>query len=142
MSLPLSVTMKLGPMSPPPPWESPRAMPYMTRRSLFAALCASLPGLAFGQKLLSRLPTEMDLGGTPRKVPAGQQASTSTAKPVPPVEGRQVPYWFTDVAGRSSFNYRSNNDFTGRKYFPQPMCGGVAAIDYNNDGRMDLFRSE
>ena len=48
-------------------------------------------------------------------------------------------YWFTDVAGRSQFAYRTNNDFTGRKYFPQPMCGGVAAIDYNNDGLMDLF---
>ena len=48
-------------------------------------------------------------------------------------------YWFTDVSHRSSFSYRSNNNFTGRKYFPQPMCGGVAAIDYNNDGWMDLF---
>jgi len=47
--------------------------------------------------------------------------------------------WFTDVAGRSSISYRTNNDYTGRKYFPQPMCGGVAAIDYDNDGYMDLF---
>ena len=47
--------------------------------------------------------------------------------------------WFTDVAGRSSFPYRTNNDISGRKYFPQPMCGGVAAIDYDNDGMMDLF---
>jgi hypothetical protein len=51
----------------------------------------------------------------------------------------QTAYWFTDVAPRSTFSYRSNNDYTGRKYFPQPMCGGVAAIDYNNDGLMDLF---
>jgi hypothetical protein len=47
--------------------------------------------------------------------------------------------WFTDIAPRSSFAYRSNNDFTGRKYFPQPMCGGVGVIDFDNDGRMDLF---
>ncbi len=55
---------------------------------------------------------------------------------MPPPNGQ---YWFTDVAGRSQFAYRTNNNFTGRKYFPQPMCGGVAAIDYNNDGLMDLF---
>lgn len=48
-------------------------------------------------------------------------------------------YWFTDVANQSTFPYRTNNDFTGRKYFPQPMCGGVAALDYDNDGAMDLF---
>ncbi len=54
-----------------------------------------------------------------------------------PVAGKAA--WFTDIASRSNFPYRTNNDFTGRKYFPQPMCGGVAVIDYNNDGLMDLF---
>jgi len=39
----------------------------------------------------------------------------------------------------SNIQYHTNNDFTGRKYFPQPMCGGIAAIDYDNDGLMDLF---
>jgi len=47
--------------------------------------------------------------------------------------------WFSDVAPKSNFSYKTNNDFTGRKYFPQPMCGGVAVIDYDNDGKMDLF---
>ena len=46
---------------------------------------------------------------------------------------------FTDIAPRSDFGYRSNNDFTGRKYFPQPMCGGVAIFDYDGDGRQDIF---
>jgi hypothetical protein len=50
-----------------------------------------------------------------------------------------VPVQFTDVAGRSIFSYKSNNNFTGRKYFPQPMCGGIALLDYNNDGRLDIF---
>jgi enediyne biosynthesis protein E4 len=48
---------------------------------------------------------------------------------------------FTDVASRSKFSYISNNSYTegSRKYFPQPMCGGVAVFDYDNDGKMDIF---
>ena len=46
---------------------------------------------------------------------------------------------FVDVAGRSVFTYKSNNSLVARKYFPQPMCGGVAIFDYDNDGRMDIF---
>jgi len=46
---------------------------------------------------------------------------------------------FVDIAGQSKFDYISNNSYTGRKYFPQPMCGGVAIFDYDNDGKMDIF---
>jgi hypothetical protein len=46
---------------------------------------------------------------------------------------------FTDIAPQSKFSYVTNNGFTGRKYFPQPLCGGVAVLDYDNDGYMDLF---
>jgi len=46
---------------------------------------------------------------------------------------------FTDIAPRSRFSYVANNDFTGRKYFSQPMCGGVGILDYDRNGRMDVF---
>lgn len=46
---------------------------------------------------------------------------------------------FIDIAPLSNFSYRSNNNFTGRKYFPQPMCGGVAILDYDDDGDQDIF---
>jgi hypothetical protein len=46
---------------------------------------------------------------------------------------------FTDIARKSPFAYRSNNNYTGRKYFPQPICGGVGILDYDQDGKMDIF---
>jgi len=48
---------------------------------------------------------------------------------------------FTDIAPRSRIAYVTNNNYTGRKYFQQPMCGGVAILDFDKDGRMDIFFS-
>ncbi len=53
-------------------------------------------------------------------------------------EGARRPH-FSDVAPRSSISYVTNNNYTGRKYFQQPMCGGIAALDYDKDGRIDIF---
>jgi enediyne biosynthesis protein E4 len=58
---------------------------------------------------------------------------------LPPSPTRSAESGFTDVAPRSRITYKTNNDFTGRKYFPQPMCGGVAIFDFDNDGRYDIF---
>ena len=48
---------------------------------------------------------------------------------------------FTDIAPRSKIAYVTNNNYTGRKYFQQPMCGGVGILDFDNDGKMDIFFS-
>ena len=55
-------------------------------------------------------------------------------RPAPPKQ----PH-FTDIAARSQFSYITKNDLSPRKYFLQPMAGGVAIFDYDNDGKMDIF---
>ncbi len=58
------------------------------------------------------------------------------AQPEPPPPKRPV---FRDAATQWPFRYISNNSLYGRKWFPQPMCGGIAVFDYDNDGRLDIF---
>src|SRR5207302_1395719 len=55
-----------------------------------------------------------------------------------PVAPHKRPH-FTDIAPRSKFSYISNNDLSPRKYFIQPMCGGIAILDFDHDGKMDIF---
>jgi hypothetical protein len=46
---------------------------------------------------------------------------------------------FVDVTRRSAIGFVNHSSHTSRKYLPETMVGGVAMIDYNNDGLLDLF---
>ncbi|NUN01801.1 MAG: CRTAC1 family protein [Bryobacteraceae bacterium] len=67
---------------------------------------------------------------------AALAVSISFSQPAAPRRGPR----FVDVLPRSPVSYVTRNGYTGgRKYFPQPMCGGVAILDYDGDGRMDVY---
>ena len=46
---------------------------------------------------------------------------------------------FIDVATRVGVRFLSQASHTSRKYLPESMVGGVAMLDYNKDGNLDLF---
>jgi hypothetical protein len=46
---------------------------------------------------------------------------------------------FRDATPQSLFSYVTRNDYHSRKYFIQPLCGGVAILDYDKDGKQDIF---
>ena len=52
--------------------------------------------------------------------------------------GHKQPH-FTNIAPQSKISYLTNNDLSPRKYFIQPLAGGVAIFDFDNDGKMDIF---
>lgn len=54
-----------------------------------------------------------------------------------PVAAGQIR--FEDVAVKAGVRFVLNNGATGRFHQPELMAGGVAAFDFNNDGRVDLF---
>jgi hypothetical protein len=46
---------------------------------------------------------------------------------------------FTDVTEQSGIRFRHNAGKTGHKYLPETMGPGVALLDYNGDGKLDIF---
>jgi hypothetical protein len=49
------------------------------------------------------------------------------------------PIRFTDVAQAAGVTFRHQSGRSGRFYLPETMGSGCAFLDYNNDGRLDLF---
>ncbi len=46
---------------------------------------------------------------------------------------------FTDITQAVGIDFRHENSATSNKYLVETMGGGVAMLDYDNDGRLDIF---
>ena len=53
--------------------------------------------------------------------------------------GSIAPIRFLNAATEAGLDFVLENHPTGRKYLVETMAGGVAAFDYDNDGRTDIF---
>src|SRR5207249_3925711 len=59
-------------------------------------------------------------------------AAPATASPASAIR-------FTDVAQSAGVTFRHQSGRSGRFYLPETMGSGCAFLDYNHDGRLDLF---
>jgi hypothetical protein len=71
----------------------------------------------------------------------GRSYSTPDLPKTPPPPGPQArsPLTFADITAPSGINFRHVASKTSAKYLLETMGGGVAIVDFDNDGRMDLF---
>ncbi len=63
------------------------------------------------------------------------QPSTPTVPPPLPTDG----FLFTDMTAYAGVAFKHFNDATPRKYLPETMGAGVALLDYDNDGLLDIY---
>jgi hypothetical protein len=50
-----------------------------------------------------------------------------------------APEWFTEQAHASGLNFVHFNGMSGELYYPEIMAPGVALLDYDNDGDLDIY---
>jgi enediyne biosynthesis protein E4 len=61
---------------------------------------------------------------------------SSPEKPTLPAESRD---WFVDRTEQSGLTFTHFNGMTGDFYYPEVMPPGIALLDYDNDGDLDVF---
>jgi hypothetical protein len=72
--------------------------------------------------------------GCKAEPPAPARATVSTA-----ADAAGGAEWFTDVATASGLDFVHFNGMSGEHYYPEIMAPGVALLDYDNDGDLDVY---
>ena len=76
------------------------------------------------------------------QTPTGKSYDTDAIKrPMNTAPQFPSPVTFTDITTQTKINFQHNSSPTSQKYLIETMSAGVALIDYDNDGLLDVFFS-
>jgi hypothetical protein len=109
-----------------------RNTPACLRGVLALVLSLSASALAQQPKEPSPQPTPQRKGRSYDSAPTQKREQVDAPRAPSPVI-------FTDATVESRVNFRHAASPTSQKYLPETMGGGVALLDYDNDGRLDIF---
>jgi enediyne biosynthesis protein E4 len=69
----------------------------------------------------------------------GTSLALSSQKRSTPSSKATQPLFFVDVTAKSGIDFHLTCGGAEKRYIMESMCGGVAVLDYDNDGWMDIF---
>ena len=74
------------------------------------------------------------------QTPTGKSYDTGAVKrPTNTAPQFPSPVTFTDITAQTKINFHHFSSPTNQKYLPETMSAGVALIDFDNDGLLDIF---
>jgi len=101
-----------------------------------STLVVALLFLISTSRILAQQPTP-----TPSPQRTGRSYGTGDTMKAPPPPGPQAPspVTFTEITARTKVDFRQSASPTTQKYLLETMGGGVALLDYDADGRLDIY---
>lgn len=109
----------------------------MPVRFVTAVILASLVGCGASKEVASQGQTDRHVE---RTATGERVARIPRAEPVPKSNAQRDGDWFEDVTERTSIQFAYRNGVEGKMFtLLETVGGGVALLDFDNDGDLDLF---